>query len=96
MPSLRRIAFFFLLGALPTLPACRQGINERCQVDSDCRNYQEPDGLQCVLPAGGNIQEGGTCQPRATVDATVPPEGGAGDGGTDGLEGGAPDLTGTD
>ena len=92
MPSLRRIALFFLLlGALPTLTACRQGINERCQVDSDCRS-----DLQCVLPAGGNVQEGGTCQPRGTVDATIPPEGGAGDGGTDGPEGGAPDLTGTD
>lgn len=93
MPSLRLIALSLLLGTLPALTACRQGINERCQVDSDCRS-----DLQCVLPAGGNVQEGGTCQPRGTVDATIPAEGGAGDGGTtdQGTEGGVADLSSTD
>ncbi|HEX2571962.1 MAG TPA: hypothetical protein VH877_20635 [Polyangia bacterium] len=85
MPSLRRIALSLLLATLPALTACKEGINERCQVDSDCRS-----DLQCVLPAGGNVQEGGTCQPRGTVDATVPRDASAGDGGaTDqGTEGG--------
>ena len=101
MPSLRRIILSLLLGTLATLTACRQGLNERCQVDSDCRS-----DLQCVLPNGGNIQEGGTCQPRASIDATLPGDasvGDAGDGGntdqgTDqGTEAGtADDLSGTD
>jgi hypothetical protein len=38
---------------------CKQGVNERCQVQSDC-----DDGLICVLPAGGTPQSGGTCQPN--------------------------------
>jgi hypothetical protein len=92
MPSLRLIALSLLLGTLPALTACRQGINERCQVDADCRS-----DLQCVLPAGGNIQEGGTCQPRGTVDATIPPDGAGDAAATDqGAEGGTGDLSSTD
>jgi hypothetical protein len=50
---------------------CKQGVNERCQVQSDC-----DDGLICVLPAGGTPQSGGTCQPNggSTVDMTTPGE----------------------
>jgi hypothetical protein len=48
---------------------CKQGVNERCQVQSDC-----DDGLICVLPAGGTPQSGGTCQPNggSVVDMTTP------------------------
>ena len=58
MSRLRHLVTVSLLTAPLFLAAgCKQGIGERCQVMSDC-----DDGLQCVLPAGGTAQAGGTCQ----------------------------------
>lgn len=59
----RVIALAAVLGAA----GCKQGVGERCQVDSDCE-----DNLICVLPAGGTAQAGGTCQPRGGADAAIP------------------------
>ena|SRR5438105_3398491 len=52
--------------ALPLLLAsavagCQQGVGDRCQLDSDCQT-----GLLCVIPAGGSVAEGGTCQMPGT------------------------------
>lgn len=75
---MKRIAYSVMLVALAAgLVACRQGINDRCQVNSDCE-----DGLICVYPPGGTPQTGGTCQmpssntdmagvDQAAIDATV-------------------------
>jgi hypothetical protein len=58
MSRLRRLVTVSALAApLFFAAGCKQGIGERCQVMSDC-----DDGLQCVLPAGGTAQAGGTCQ----------------------------------
>jgi hypothetical protein len=58
MSRLRRLVTVSVLTApLFFAAGCKQGIGERCQVMSDCN-----DGLQCVLPAGGTAQAGGTCQ----------------------------------
>jgi hypothetical protein len=46
-----------MVASLGMLGACKQGVGDRCQVQSDC-----DDGLLCVLPAGGTPQSGGTCQ----------------------------------
>jgi hypothetical protein len=54
---LRLTAVFALLAPLCLAAGCKQGVGERCQVQSDC-----DDGLLCVLPAGGTPQAGGTCQ----------------------------------
>jgi hypothetical protein len=59
-----------LVLAAALLGGCKQGVNERCQVQSDC-----DDGLICVLPAGGTPQSGGTCQQNGgAVDMTTPGE----------------------
>jgi hypothetical protein len=59
------------LVAAPLLAGCKQGVGERCQVQSDCN-----DGLLCVLPAGATPQSGGTCQESqgATLDMATPVE----------------------
>jgi hypothetical protein len=49
--------------ALITLAGCKQGVGDRCQVQSDCE-----DGLLCILPAGGTPQSGGTCQSPNSAD----------------------------
>jgi hypothetical protein len=54
---LRLTAVFALLAPLCLAAGCKQGVGDRCQVQSDC-----DDGLLCVLPAGGTPQAGGTCQ----------------------------------
>jgi hypothetical protein len=54
---LRLTAVFALLAPLCLVAGCKQGVGDRCQVQSDC-----DDGLLCVLPAGGTPQAGGTCQ----------------------------------
>jgi hypothetical protein len=56
-----------VLVALSPLAGCKQGVGDRCQVQSDCA-----DGLQCVLPASGSPQTGGTCQPPGGQDAGLP------------------------
>ncbi|MDB4969299.1 MAG: hypothetical protein JWN44_4988 [Myxococcales bacterium] len=53
----RLITVSVLVAPLFLAAGCKQGIGERCQVMSDC-----DDGLNCVLPAGGTAQAGGTCQ----------------------------------
>lgn len=60
-------AVFALLAPLCLASGCKQGVGERCQVQSDC-----DDGLLCVLPAGGTPQAGGTCQMQGgTGDMSV-------------------------
>jgi hypothetical protein len=54
---LRLTAVLALLAPLCLAAGCKQGVGDRCQVQSDC-----DDGLLCVLPAGGTPQAGGTCQ----------------------------------
>jgi hypothetical protein len=54
---LRLTAVFALLAPLCLVAGCKQGVGDRCQVQSDC-----DDGLLCILPAGGTPQAGGTCQ----------------------------------
>lgn len=67
---LRLTAVIALTCPLVLVAGCKQGLNERCQVQSDC-----DDGLLCVLPAGGTPQSGGTCQmPNSLVgDMAAPP-----------------------
>ena len=54
---IRLSAGIALTASLLLLPGCKQGVNERCQVQSDC-----DDGLICVLPPSATPQSGGTCQ----------------------------------
>ena len=54
---LRLTAVFALLAPLLLAAGCKQGVGERCQVQSDC-----DDGLLCMLPVGATPQAGGTCQ----------------------------------
>ena len=51
MRWLLRLSALALLASPLAIAGCKQGINERCQVMSDCE-----DGLICVLPAGGICQ----------------------------------------
>ncbi len=53
----RSLVFLTLVGgAALSLSACKQGLNNRCQVNSDCES-----DLICVLPVGGTPQSGGVC-----------------------------------
>jgi hypothetical protein len=46
---------------------CKQGLGDRCQIDSDCE-----DQLYCEL-AGNSIAMGGSCRSRAgTLDMSAP------------------------
>jgi hypothetical protein len=64
---LRLTAVFALLAPLCLVAGCKQGVGDRCQVQSDCQ-----DNLLCVLPAGGTPQAGGTCQqPGGAADMTA-------------------------
>ena len=64
---LRLTAVFALLAPLCLVAGCKQGVGDRCQVQSDCQ-----DNLLCVLPAGGTPQAGGTCQqPGGASDMSV-------------------------
>jgi hypothetical protein len=54
---LRLSAVLALLAPLCLVAGCKQGVGDRCQVQSDC-----DDGLLCVLQAGATPQAGGTCQ----------------------------------
>jgi hypothetical protein len=65
MHWLSRLLLMALVASALALSACRQGVGERCQVDSDC-----DDNLHCVLPAGGSPQSGGTCQGQGSDMAT--------------------------
>ena len=68
MHWLARTTALLLLAAPLGLAGCKQGINDRCQVQSDC-----DDGLICVLPAGATPQAGGSCQqPGGGADLSAP------------------------
>lgn len=54
---LRLTAVIALTSPLVFAAGCKQGVGDRCQVQSDCN-----DGLLCILPAGASPQAGGTCQ----------------------------------
>ncbi len=63
----RLTAVFALLAPLCLAAGCKQGVGERCQVQSDC-----DDGLLCVLQAGGTPQAGGTCQQQGMGNQDMP------------------------
>ncbi len=50
------IRVVLLLTLLLAVPACKQGVGDRCQLDSDCE-----DGLFCDIPNSGSRQDGGKC-----------------------------------
>ncbi len=62
--SARGVFAFGLLALSLGGAGCKQGIGDRCQLDSDCQ-----DGLTCVLPAGQSLAVGGTCE--GPVDGSV-------------------------
>ena len=66
MRSLRRLLIAFALVSPLALAGCKQGVGDRCQVQTDC-----DDGLLCILAAGGTPQTGGTCQPPGGLDGAV-------------------------
>ena len=66
MRGLRRLTIVLLLTSPLCLIGCKQGVGDRCQVQSDCE-----DQLLCVIPAGGSPQSGGTCQPNSAGDLGV-------------------------
>ena len=49
--------------AVGPLSGCKQGVGDRCQVNSDCE-----DDLICVLPVGGTPQSGGVCETTGGLD----------------------------
>jgi hypothetical protein len=64
----RLTAVVALLAPLLLAAGCKQGVGDRCQVQSDC-----DDGLLCVLNAGATPQAGGTCQmPGGGADLSTP------------------------
>jgi hypothetical protein len=63
---LRLTAVFALLAPLVLVAGCKQGLGDRCQVQSDC-----DDGLLCVLPAGATPQAGGVCQSTTGTGADL-------------------------
>jgi hypothetical protein len=70
----RLLRFTVVLGLtapLSLVAGCKQGVGERCQVQSDC-----DDNLICTLPAGGTPQAGGTCQANvaAPQDLSAAPQ----------------------
>jgi hypothetical protein len=66
----RLTAVVALLAPLFLAAGCKQGVGDRCQVQSDC-----DDGLLCVLNAGATPQAGGTCQmPGGGADLSAPPD----------------------
>ena len=63
-----------LAATLLTFAGCKQGINDRCQVDSDCQ-----DGLLCFYTGNSpNPSVGGQCEPSTFQGF----DGSAGDGPT--------------
>jgi hypothetical protein len=68
MRSVRRLVAVLLIAAAPlVVVGCKQGLGDRCQVNSDC-----DDNLLCILPANGTPQSGGTCQAPGGGDSGVP------------------------
>ncbi|HXU74872.1 MAG TPA: hypothetical protein VN947_36505 [Polyangia bacterium] len=62
----RLTAVVALLAPLCLVAGCKQGVGDRCQVQTDC-----DDGLLCVLNAGATPQAGGTCQMPNTTGADM-------------------------
>jgi len=54
-----------LVVVLGGLSGCKQGVGDRCQVNSDCE-----DDLICVLPVGGTPQSGGVGETTGGLDMT--------------------------
>ena len=48
---------WLMFALLLTVPGCKQGAGDRCNVDADC-----DDGLICSRPPNGTPQSGGVCQ----------------------------------
>jgi hypothetical protein len=67
MTRLRRLVLMLAFVAPFALVAgCAQGLHERCQVQSDCGA-----GLLCVIPEGGTVQAGGTCESGSDAGVLV-------------------------
>jgi hypothetical protein len=66
MTILRRTVAVLLLASPLVAVGCKQGVGDRCNIQSDCG-----DGLYCFWPTN-NYQTGGTClAPTTTTDMTV-------------------------
>lgn len=67
-----KVIFPFLccLFSLSTLPSCKQGEGERCEINSDCGS-----GLICDVSVGGGSSNGvnGICR-SSTSSTTTPPD----------------------
>ena len=61
----RSLLLFSLLLLTAPLAGCKQGINDRCQIEDDCGTNTDGTQLTCVIPTGGSKSEGGTCQPAS-------------------------------
>ena len=49
------------VAGLAAVAGCKQGLGDRCQVDTDCDS-----NLVCVIPNNGTVATGGTCQATAS------------------------------
>lgn len=63
VPMIRHALLAFALASVCALAGCKQGVGDRCQVNSDC-----DDDLICVLPVGGTPQSGGVCAGSGGTD----------------------------
>jgi hypothetical protein len=66
-----RWLLFALSLVVLTSSGCKQGVGDRCNVNSDCDDSQN---LICVRPPGGTAQSGGVCQPQGglpSIDMAV-------------------------
>jgi hypothetical protein len=63
------LAWGFAVGLLGFVPACKQQLGDRCQINDDCA-----DGLYCEL-SGNTPATGGTCKEinPAIADLTIIP-----------------------
>ena len=96
VPSLVRFALLAAVVAV-SLPGCKQGLGDVCQVDDDCEDglVCNPRTETCVDETSGNFVDAGPdaapapdAAPQADAGAPdgAPPDGGALDGGA--LDGG--------
>ena len=69
--------------------ACKQGLGQRCEIDSDC-----DDGLTCTVMGTASDPAGGICVGSGTTTGTGGTGGDDGAGGTGGSGGGAADNPG--
>jgi hypothetical protein len=88
-----RIGQLLLLGtfgALLLLPGCKQGENERCQIDDDC----DVEFFYCYYASGNDKIVGGTCRSRTATPSVIDLAGLSYDLSTPDLS--TPDLSATD